>query len=98
VPEPPGEEPPPPPTTPPNEVVVTPLVNEGDAVRKEEAVVAVRDPEGGTKPPPPVPLREALADLDRVVEKAVPAERFRPSDRDFLRRYFEALRAAARAP
>jgi hypothetical protein len=78
--------------------VVTPLVDEGERVRKEEAVVAVRDPEGGTKPPEPVPLRDALADLERTLERAVPAERFRPSDREFLRRYFEALRAEARGP
>jgi hypothetical protein len=89
-----GEKPPEPPPTPGPTDVVTPLIDEGERVRKDEAIVAVRDPHAGTKPPDPVPLETALRDFDRIVETAVPPERFRPSDREFLKRYFEALRKA----
>jgi hypothetical protein len=89
------EKPPQPPPDTGREEVVTPLVAPGAKVQKERAVVAVRDPEAGTKPPPPVPLERVLQDFDRIVERAVPEERWRPSDREFLLRYFEALRREA---
>ena len=82
---------PPPPEQAPDEVV-TPLVNEGETVKKEQAVVAVRDPEAGLKPPPPRPLGDALRDFEKRVESAVGRERFAPADQALVRRYFEALR------
>jgi hypothetical protein len=77
---------------------VDPFVREdARTVRKEDALVAVPDPEHGLAPPPQVPLREALQDLDAVVERAMGDERVRPADRAFLLRYFQALREAAQA-
>lgn len=82
-----------PPTEPPprREEAVTPLVNEGATVSKERALVAVRTPDGGTAPPPPVPLAEALRDLDRVLERAVGGESVPPAQRAYLQRYFRTL-------
>jgi hypothetical protein len=74
---------------------VKPLVNEGDTVKKESAVVEVKDPDAGTKPPPAVPLADALRDFERVVERAVGSERIPPADREYLRRYFRALQRLA---
>ena len=74
---------------------VAPLDAKGDTVKKDQAVVAVRDENAGSVPPPPVPLEEALKDLERVVERAVSAEHVLPADRSFVRRYLEALRRAA---
>jgi hypothetical protein len=73
---------------------VTPLSREGETVRKE-AVVAVKDPNAGTAPPREVPLSTALRDFEKVVERAIRAERVLPSDEAFVRRYLEALRKAA---
>jgi hypothetical protein len=74
---------------------VDPLDRGGPTVKKDTAVVAVRDEDAGTAPPPAVPLAEALRDLDRVLEQAVASERVLPADRAYLRRYLEALRRAA---
>jgi hypothetical protein len=41
-----------------------------------------------------VPLEEALRDFERVVESAVGSERLTARDREFLLRYFRALRDA----
>jgi hypothetical protein len=103
-PEPPPPEPPPTPQPTPEgneeapkpppsgrEEAVKPLINEGDTVKKDSAVVEVEDPNAGTKPPPAVPLAEALRDFDRLVERAVGTERIQAWDRDYLRRYFRAL-------
>jgi hypothetical protein len=79
------------------EEVVTPLVREGDAVEKEEAIVAVRDPDAGSVAPRLVPLAEALRDFERVAEAALAAERVRPADRAYLWAYFRALHDAARS-
>ncbi len=101
--------PPPPPAPPPpqgetaqkppdakfHDEVVEPLSKEGEEVRKEKAVVAVKDPNAGSAPPRLVPVDEALADVDRVLERAVAEERVSPADRAFLLRYLEALRRAA---
>jgi len=105
--EPPPPEPPPPPppgagAEPPADVkfhdeAVEPLTREGDTVRKDEAWVAVPDPTAGATRPRTVTLADALADLDRVVERAVREERVAPADRAWLRRYLEALRVAAGA-
>lgn len=75
--------------------VVEPLSRGGDEVRKEKAVVAVRDKDAGGAPPRLVPVDEVLADVERVVERAVTNERVLPSDRSFLVRYLEALRREA---
>ena len=86
------EEPPEPPRGPEEIEVVDPFVRNDDRVEKEDAIVAVPDPEAGLEPPPPVPLAEALRDFDRILERAMQGERIRASDRSFLQRYFEALR------
>jgi hypothetical protein len=91
----PKEEPTPPPRGPAREEVVKPLVDPGATVRKEGAVVAVPDPDAGVKPPKRVPLADALREFEKVVESAVGGERLGPGDREFLLRYFEALRRAA---
>jgi hypothetical protein len=78
--------------------VVTPLVRDGPRVEKDQALVAVRDPNAGASPPRAVPIEEALRDFDRVVERAVGGERVLPSDREFVRRYLEALRRAVAVP
>jgi hypothetical protein len=89
----PREGPPPPPPPPSGrEEAVIPLVNEGATVKKDAAVVTVRDPDAGVKAPTPVPLSEVLRDFDRVVERAVAEERVPPADRELLWRYFKALR------
>jgi hypothetical protein len=98
APAPDGEQPAAPPPMPPGrEEVVTPLVGDGGSVEKERAIVAVRDPEAGTAPPNAVPLDRALREFERVVESAVPGDRYGPSDREFLLRYFRALRERAGA-
>jgi hypothetical protein len=89
-----GEEPPPAAARMRDEVV-TPLVREGDKVEKKKALVAVPDDLAGASPPRAVPLPEALRDFERVLERAVGDERLRPADRELVRRYLEALRAAA---
>lgn len=107
-PEPPPPPPPPPPPKPPDapggepppdvqfhDEAVEPLTREGEKVHKDEALVAVPDANAGTSRPRAVPLAEALDDLDRVVERAVREERVAPADRAWLKRYLEALRAAA---
>jgi len=103
----PQPEPPPPPPSPegPDEVpappppgegpedVVDPFVrDEAETVHKDDAIVAVPDPEAGLKPPPPVPLSEAMREFERIVEQALGDERVRGADREFLLRYFRALR------
>ncbi len=75
--------------------VVEPLAKDGERVKKDKAVVAVKDPEAGNAPPRLVPVDEVLADVPRVVERAVAQERVSPSDRGFLVRYLEALRKAS---
>ncbi|MBL9085615.1 MAG: hypothetical protein JNM10_00600 [Planctomycetia bacterium] len=108
TPPPPEPPPPPPPPKPPDapggepppdvrfhDEAVEPLTREGEKVRKDEALVAVPDANAGASRPRAVPLAEALADLDRVVERAVREERVAPADRAWLKRYLEALRAAA---
>ena len=110
APKPPSPRPPPPSPPPPtpapgpgpkppevtfHDEAVAPLDAKGDTVKKDRAVVAVRDENAGSVPPPPVPLEEALKDLERVVERAVSAEHVLPADRSFVRRYLEALRRAA---
>jgi hypothetical protein len=77
--------------------VVTPLAREGERVKKDEALVAVPDPQAGLVPPPPIPLARALTEFGPVVERAVLSERVLPADREFLRRYLDALRRAAGA-
>lgn len=72
--------------------VVEPFVREGEEVRKQDAIVAVPDPDAGVKPPERMPVRDALRDLERRLEQAVREERVAPADRDFLRRYFESLK------
>ncbi len=73
--------------------VVDPFVRDGDdTVKKEDAVVAVEDPDAGVKPPKRVPIEEALRDFDKMKERAVGEERLSPRERTFLQRYFEALR------
>lgn len=87
-----GAPPPPPQRT----EVVDPFVREGDTVRKEDAVVAVPDPDAAVKPPRRVPLEDALREFEKLEERAVGEERVAPRDRDLLTRYFEALRDAVR--
>lgn len=96
TPEGPEEQPaPPPPGEGPDEVVDPLIRHRDETVRKEEAVVAVPDPEAGLKPPPQVPLSEALRAFDRIVERALGDERARGADREFLLRYFRLLRESA---
>lgn len=98
TPEGPDEQPVPPPPGEGPEVVVDPLVRHPDeTVLKEDAVVAVPDPEAGLKPPPPVPLSEAMRQFQKIVEHAMGDERLRAADRGFLLRYFRALRDGAGA-
>lgn len=95
--KPPGEGPPMPklPEAKFHDEVVEPLANEGPLVKKEKAVVAVKDPEAGNAPARLVPVEEVLADVPRVVERAVAQEHVSPSDKAFLVRYLEALRKAS---
>ncbi len=87
-----AEEPKPPPGPGPTEVV-EPLVREdAPTVHKEDAVVAVPDPDAGLAPPPRIPLEDALRDFRRVVERAMADERVGAADREYLRRYFHKLR------
>ena len=71
---------------------MTPLVKEGEKVKKDEALVAVPDDDAGSSVPKPVPLSEALRRFDRVLERAVGSEHLRPADKAFVQRYLEALR------
>ncbi len=87
---PPPSRPPPPSST--REEAVTPFVNPGETVKKDTAVVAVRDPEAGLKPPPTAPPSEALRDFDKLVERALSRERITPADQALVRRYFALLR------
>lgn len=91
-----GQEPLPPPPPPTREEVVEPFVNEGDTVKKEDAVVAVEDPDGGVKPPKQVPLEQALRDFEKRKEREVGRESVPASERSFLRRYYEELQRAAK--
>ena len=59
-------------------------------------MVAVPDEQAGLEDPPQVPLEEAVAEIERVLERAMGDERVRPSDRAFLLRYFRALQKAVR--
>jgi hypothetical protein len=88
-------QPEPPPPTPRTEVVKA-FQNEGEAVEKEDAVVAVEDPDGGVKPPKRVPIQEALRAFEKQAEKAVRREGISPRDRDFYRSYFDAFVKEAR--
>ncbi|MDA1194913.1 MAG: hypothetical protein O2894_06980 [Planctomycetota bacterium] len=90
------EEPPPA----PGEVeddVIEPFVGAGETVKKDDAVVAVEDPNAGVKPPPAVPLERALREFTKEAEAAIGAEGLSPGERAFLRRYFELLRKHAGA-
>ncbi len=91
-----GEEQLPPPPPPEREEVVDPFVNEGESIEKEDAVVAVEDPDGGVKPPKQVPLEEALRDFQKRKEREVAREAIPPGERAFLRRYFELLEQAVK--
>ncbi len=94
-----GEKAPPPPKPPGPTEVVQPFVRDPDAprVKKEDALVAVPDPDHALRPPSTVPLSDALRDLDRVIEHAMGDEHVSAADRAYLVRYFEALRRAAGA-
>jgi hypothetical protein len=87
-----GGQPPPPPAPKTHDEVVTPLAREGETVKKDDALVAVKDPNAGTAPPQEIPLSQALLDFEKVVERAIRAERVLPQDEAFVRRYLEALR------
>ena len=93
-----GDEPPPPPEpTPPSRVeVVEPFTADAEAMQKDDAVVAVRDPDAGTQAPTYRPLDEALPELERSAEEALSRERLAPDERAFLVRYFDALRTRLR--
>ncbi len=86
-----GQEPPPPPPPPEREEVVEPFVNEGETVEKEDAVVAVEDPDGGVKPPKQVPLEQALREFEKRKEDEIAREGISARERSFLQRYFELL-------
>ena len=60
--------------------------------------VAVKDPDAGLSAPKAMPLSEALRDYQHVVERAVLGERVLPADKEFLKRYLEALRRGAAPP
>jgi hypothetical protein len=90
-----GEPPPPPPEGEGPIEVVNPFVGEGETVRKDEAVVAVPADDAGLEPPRQVPLGEAMREIERIRERAMGRERVRPADREFLRRYFDALERIA---
>ena len=92
-----GQEELPQPPTPQREEVVQPFVNEGETVEKDDAVVAVEDPEGGVKPPKQVPLEQALRDFEKVKEREVTREGIAAGERTFLRRYFDLLERAVKA-
>jgi hypothetical protein len=88
----PGDPPPPPPMPEPErEEAVAPIVNEGTKVKKEAAVVPVRDPDAGLEPPKARPLAEALRDFEKVLEAAVGGERFSRRDHRLLLDYFRTL-------
>ncbi len=94
-----GEEPPPPPAPPPapdRVEVVEPFAADAAPIRKDDAIVAVRDPDAGTEAPRFRPLEEALPDLDRAAEQALRREVLGADDRAYLLRYFDALRARLR--
>lgn len=96
VPEGEPDEPPPPPEKERTEVV-DPFVRDGDTVEKEDAIVAVEDPDSAVKPPKRVPLEAALRDFEKMKERAVAEEHIAPRDRAFVRMYFDALEKAARS-
>ena len=89
------EEPKPPPANDRQEVV-QPFRGEGEAVEKEDAIVAVEDPDGGVKPPQRVPLEKALRDFEKQAEQAITREGISPRDRNYFRAYFEAFLREAR--
>jgi hypothetical protein len=77
---------------PEREEAVSPIVNEGTKVKKDSAVVPVRDPDAGTEPPTSRPLSEALRDFEKVLEAAVGGERFSRRDHRLLLDYFRTLK------
>jgi hypothetical protein len=91
-----GQEELPPPPVPKREEVVQPFVNEGEAIEKDDAVVAVEDPDGGVKPPQQVPIEQALRDFEKVKEREVTREGIAAGERTFLRRYFDLLQRAVK--
>jgi len=91
-----GSEPLPPPPPPEREEVVQPFVNEGETVEKDDAVVAVEDPDGGVKPPKQVPLEQLLREFEKVKEREVSREGVAAGARSYLRRYFEQLERAVK--
>ncbi len=76
--------------------VVDPFIGEGETVKKDDAIVAVEDEDAGVKPPPQMPLEKALREFEKKREKAIGREGLTPSERAFLRRYFELLRKHAK--
>ena len=95
-PEPPKQDPPPKPPEQQRVEIVEPNIDSDDLVRKEDAVVAVPDPQGGTKPPKPVPLEDAAPALRRARDQATRDSTLHEADRSFLRRYFEVLEKMAK--
>ena len=89
---------PPPPSG--REEVVKAFQNEGEEVEKEDAVVAVEDPNGGVEPPKRLPIQEALREFEKQAEKEIRREGISPRDRDYFRTYFESFvkEARKRAP
>lgn len=90
-----GEAPEPPPEIPENPEVVEPFIRDGETVEKDDAIVGVEDPDSGVKPPPEAPIDPRLRKFERVLETTPGWERIPPSERAFLKRYFEALARAA---
>src|SRR5262245_65493330 len=58
-----------PPPTAFHDEAVEPLTREGETVKKDRAVVAVKDPNADTTPPRTGPIDEALKDYGRVGER-----------------------------
>jgi len=93
-----GGEPKEPKPPPPDErvEVVEPFRGEGERVKKENAVVAVEDPDGGVKPPKRMPIEQALREFEKQRERAVNREGISPRDRAYYRSYFEFFMREAR--
>ena len=93
-----GGEPKEPKPPPPDErvEVVEPFRGEGESVKKENAVVAVEDPDGGVKPPKRMPIEQALREFEKQRERAVNREGISPRDRAYYRSYFEFFVREAR--
>ncbi len=71
---------------------VDPIQGEGPT-RTEERSVYGGDPDasGRSGPPVPVDFQTLLAEYRRVAEQTLRREHIPPADRDFVRRYFEAI-------